>query len=157
VNILLIPLLAVATTAPTFDVYRTPVETIVAPAAPDYATAPDLIWLEARVAGYEPEVVEFAGRYAVLISGCGTACQAGAIVDLSDGSLHPIPTASAGYEFRADSALLLVNPPEEIEQGYGEGRPSWLHSYAYRWDETSMAFELLWTDDPEHDRTRDDD
>lgn len=56
--------------------------------------------------------MNFAGHYNLSRWGCGTSCQNGAITDLQTGHVYDIPTASLDYEFRKDSRLLVVNPPD---------------------------------------------
>ena len=56
--------------------------------------------------------MNFAGRYNLARWGCGTSCQNGAITDLKTGKVYDIPSASLDYEFRNDSRLLVVNPPD---------------------------------------------
>lgn len=69
--------------------------------------------------------VGFACRFAIAEWGCGTACQTGVAVDLSSGAINVLPTSEWGREFRADSFLLINNPPsrkpaenERPEYGY---------------------------------------
>lgn len=54
----------------------------------------------------------FAGHYALVSWGCGTACQQSAIVDVITGRIYPGPMSSSGYGFRLDSRLLVVNPAD---------------------------------------------
>ena len=44
------------------------------------------------------------------------------------------PNASLGYRYSVKSRLLIVNPPEEIQEIYGrEKRPKWLKTGYYLW------------------------
>lgn len=56
--------------------------------------------------------VQFAGYYAFAWWGCGAPCQMCAIVDLRTGNVYAGPLASGGYEFKVDSRILVVNPPD---------------------------------------------
>lgn len=60
----------------------------------------------------------FAGHYSFISWGCGSACQMSAIVDQHNGKIYEAPNASLGYEFKADSKMLIINPPNS--SGYFE-------------------------------------
>ncbi len=55
---------------------------------------------------------EFAGYYAFASWGCGSPCQMCSIIDLRTGNVYSGPSAQGGYEYRSDSRILVVNPPE---------------------------------------------
>ena len=61
---------------------------------------------------YRKKTDLFAGNYVFVRWGCGTSCQQCAIIDLKDGEVYNGPPASLGYDYRADSRLLIVNPPD---------------------------------------------
>ncbi len=55
----------------------------------------------------------FAGRYVLIEVGCGAPCQTGILVNRRTGKVVPdsqLPIAVSGYDFRFNSALLVVNP-----------------------------------------------
>jgi hypothetical protein len=54
----------------------------------------------------------FAGHYAFARMGCGTNCQVSTIIDLSTGNVYAGPVTSCGYDYKLDSKLLIVNPPD---------------------------------------------
>jgi hypothetical protein len=54
----------------------------------------------------------FAGHYNLSEWGCGTNCLNGAITDLKTGDVYDIPTATLNYEYKPDSKLLVINPPD---------------------------------------------
>lgn len=56
--------------------------------------------------------INFAGRYNLATWGCGTGCQSGVITDLSTGKVYNIPSATGYYDFKSNSRLLVVNPPD---------------------------------------------
>ena len=58
------------------------------------------------------EGANFAGHYAFARMGCGTSCQVSTIIDLTTGNVYDGPQATGGYEYRIDSKLILVNPPD---------------------------------------------
>ncbi len=73
--------------------------------------------------------ITFAGSFTVAIWGCGTECQSGAVIDRKSGTMFWLPTASLGYDYRADSRLLIVNPnPSEYWSG---AVPEWLYREFY--------------------------
>ena len=83
--------------------------------------------------------VNFASKYSLASWGCGTACQAGGIVDLETGSVMPLPEASAvGVSYQVDSHLLIINPAENIQEAYPECQPDWLNTQYYLWDGSSF-------------------
>ena len=55
----------------------------------------------------------FAGKYTVIEWGCGTSCQSLVIVDAQTGAIveYGLPS-SYGVEYRLDSNLFVVNPPQ---------------------------------------------
>ena len=61
---------------------------------------------------YSTESPNFGGHYTFVSFGCGTACQNSLLIDRQTGIIYDSPAASLGYEFRADSRMLLVNPPD---------------------------------------------
>lgn len=61
------------------------------------------------------EQARFAGHYRIVVIGCGTSCKAVWAVDLIDGSVHSLFTASYGVAFRPDSRLIVENDPATYE------------------------------------------
>jgi hypothetical protein len=58
------------------------------------------------------EGANFAGHYAFARMGCGTSCQVSTITDLKTGNVYAGPEANGDYEYRVDSRLIVVNPPD---------------------------------------------
>jgi hypothetical protein len=82
----------------------------------------------------------FAGQYTVVMLGCGTSCQSIAIVDAKTGTVYmPGLMAEAGAKYDIDSKLLVVNPPENIVEGYGNTPPEWLQSRYYVWEKNQLV------------------
>lgn len=52
----------------------------------------------------------FAGRYSLVLWGCGTECQTFAIVDRASGRIVDWGNSGFGVEFRVESRLLVVDP-----------------------------------------------
>lgn len=74
----------------------------------------------------------FAGRFTVVVWGCGTECQSFAVIDARTGRVHDPPTAAElGLDFRLDSRLLVINPAHAIRERYGAAPPAWLSSRFY--------------------------
>jgi len=84
--------------------------------------------------------MNFAGHYNLARWGCGTSCQNGAITDLQTGRVYDIPTASLDYEFRKDSRLLVVNPPDST--GYYD-YCRYCEPELWVWNEKKKKFEKL--------------
>lgn len=61
---------------------------------------------------YHSKGVNFGGHYCFVFWGCGSPCKSSAIVDLQTGKVYDGPTAELGYEYRKDSYMLIVNPPD---------------------------------------------
>jgi hypothetical protein len=84
--------------------------------------------------------MNFAGHYNLARWGCGTSCQSGAITDLKTGGVYDIPTASLDYEFRKDSRLIVVNPPDST--GYYD-YCSYCEPELWIWNANKKKFEKL--------------
>ena len=78
--------------------------------------------------GYD--TVNFAGKYCFVQWGCGSSCQLSAIIDAATGKIYAGPDASMGYEFRIDSRMIVVNPPNK----YSDDDPYHSDSSFYRSD-----------------------
>ncbi len=86
---------------------------------------------------YNVDTPNFAGHYTLVKWGCGSPCQASVIVDRQTGKIYDSPTAQNGYEFRADSKMLIVNPPDSI--GFYDDC-IWCKPQIYIFDEQSKKF-----------------
>jgi hypothetical protein len=87
---------------------------------------------------YNDKKAEFAGTYVFARWGCGTSCQQSAIIDLRDGTVYDGPTASLGYQYKVDSRLLIVNPPDST--GFIADCPYCLPEF-WIWNEELKKFE----------------
>ena len=63
---------------------------------------------------YEDGKVNFGGKYIVNYWGCGSPCQVGVAINVESGGIIELPTASLGYEFQRNSRLLILNPPDSL-------------------------------------------
>jgi hypothetical protein len=55
----------------------------------------------------------FAGHYIFATWGCGSPCQMNVLIDRRTGKIYDAPNSSVGSEFKKDSRMLIINPPEE--------------------------------------------
>ncbi len=78
----------------------------------------------------------FAGHLTVVVWGCGSSCESFAVVDAITGRVFTPPRAiaEAGVEFRLDSALLVVNPPERLEAETPRSAVRLADAQFYVWD-----------------------
>jgi hypothetical protein len=102
------------------------------PASMDLASHPDAARFADRLSPELDQGPNFAGHYRLVSWGCGTHCTASLIVDLRSGAVHDGVVAELGLLFRADSALLIVNPHPERSFEVGEV-PAWAATRYYRW------------------------
>jgi hypothetical protein len=67
----------------------------------------------------------FAGHYAVVTWGCGTACQRFALVDVQTGRVTVSPMRLVrGAEFRENSTLFIGNPADEATRQHCGSSPA---------------------------------
>ncbi len=69
---------------------------------------------------------EFGGHFRLYTAGCGSPCETGIIVERMTGMVMntlPFPEAVSGYDFRAYSRLLVVNPTNKEILANVEGFP----------------------------------
>lgn len=62
--------------------------------------------------GFNADTANFAGHYTFVYWGCGSPCQSSLLIDRKTGIIYDSPGASLGYDFRVDSRMLIVNPPD---------------------------------------------
>lgn len=87
----------------------------------------------------EKENINFAGHYCFVSWGCGTECQASLVVDALTGKVYSGPMASLGYKFKADSRMIIVNPPED-SSGYYSDYTYYNKPAVLIWDEAKKEF-----------------
>lgn len=63
--------------------------------------------------GFSADTANFAGHYSFVSWGCGSPCQNSLVIDRKTGKIYDSPGSSLGYDFRIDSKILIVNPPDE--------------------------------------------
>ena len=62
---------------------------------------------------FKTDTINFAGHYTFVFWGCGSPCKMSMIIDRLTGKIYESPTSSLGYEFKSESRMLIVNPPNE--------------------------------------------
>ena len=103
------------------------------PAALNLASHKDARTFRTRLREAAAKGPNFAGYMTVAIWGCGTSCQAVALVDARNGRVYFGPTASAGVKHTITSRLLIVNPPEDVKEQYGASPPDYVKAEYYSW------------------------
>ncbi len=103
-----------------------------------------------RIRNAYKEPVNFAGHYCFVSWGCGSPCQASAIIDTKTGKVYAGPSAALGYEYLHNSRMVIVNPPlrKDVENsfygskaGYYRVACAYCHPYIYIWNEKLKKFE----------------
>lgn len=126
---------AVGKAAPEFKSFPAPFENIRSPAPLDVTSDPVARRFRTALRNGMQNGANFAGHYAIVTWGCGTACQDWAIVDVKTGQVHSEPTLrpigvmyGVGLVFQRDSRLLAIlgAPHEDIERE-GASFYEWRH------------------------------
>jgi len=89
---------------------------------------------------------DFAGHYVVVTWGCGTSCQAVALVDVDGGKVTFAPfSTSLGAEYRPDSTLFIDSPEKAILDYYGGAVPPYpsFKTRYFHWDEKARTFRAV--------------
>lgn len=87
----------------------------------------------------------FAGHYTIVDWGCGSACLTIAVIDCRNGRVYFAPfvvSPGIGQDFRINSRLFIVNPPELSGYKEGEYIPEWSEPSWHVW--RSGRFVQLW-------------
>jgi hypothetical protein len=110
------------------------------PAMVDFRSDPDARRFRTRLRQAVAKGPNFAGRYVVVMWGCGTSCQSWAIVDARTGKIHsPLDPTSEGACFRIDSALFVTDPiDQDTFDRYKGELPDWLETRYWKWDGNKM-------------------
>ena len=89
---------------------------------------------------YKSTDINFGGHYTFIYWGCGSPCQQSAMVDWLDGKVYDGPVAGLGFDFRSNSKMLIVNPPDS--SGFYE-ICGYCTPEIWIWDEKEKKFERL--------------
>lgn len=103
---------------PLFANYPVPEVFTGTPAPVDFDSHPDANRYRAALAAdsaAQAQEDRFAGHYRIVVIGCGTTCQSVWAIDLVDGRIHSLFTASYGVAYRPDSRLIVENDPAYYE------------------------------------------
>jgi hypothetical protein len=74
----------------------------------------------------------YAGHYAVGYWGCGTECVRIGIVNLRTGRVYvSLEHTAIGIAHRPTSRMLIVAPPEQIKELYGDDVPAYIYPRYY--------------------------
>lgn len=87
---------------------------------------------------YKDAETLFAGHYTFSAWGCGSPCQMSVLIDNRTGKIYDAPMASKGYDYKANSRMLIVNPPDSL--GYYDNC-SYCIPEIYILDEKTKKFE----------------
>jgi hypothetical protein len=95
---------------PRFEDYPARDTLRVAPVAPDL-TNPDYQRFRTVLRRGAAKGLNFAGGLTIVVWGCGTSCQSGAIIDGRTGKVSPLPQSLVrGAQFRVSSRLFVADP-----------------------------------------------
>lgn len=78
----------------------------------------------------------FAGHYTIVQWGCGSSCLMVAVVNCRNGRVYFAPFTLSHYmgqDFRIESRLFIVNPPETSGYQEGEHIPEWYEPSWHVW------------------------
>jgi hypothetical protein len=89
------------------------------------------MFITATKEGVAEEGVNFAGHFCFVYWGCGSPCKLSAVVDMKTGKAYNGINSEIGYEFKKDSKLLIVNPPDST--GWYNKNEIWQHPSQYIW------------------------
>jgi hypothetical protein len=83
-------------------------------AAPDFTTLPEIRPFAGHIQAGLGRGINFAGSFTMVSWPCRSQCVSLLAVDRRNGRLYTAPEAFNGLQFRRDSRLLIINPPEDI-------------------------------------------
>ncbi len=88
---------------------------------------------------YSEKNANFAGHYTFVDWGCGSPCYNSLLIDRQTGKIYDSPDAVFGYDFRSNSRMLIVNPPDSngFYSDFGYSKP-----VIYIFDEHTKKFLL---------------
>lgn len=78
----------------------------------------------------------FAGHYTFIYWGCGSSCQSSVVVDAITGKIYDGLPSSLGYDFKVDSSLLILKPPDK--NGFYDSRCLSCRPELYLWEDVSF-------------------
>ena len=93
-------------------------------AAPDFSTLPEIRPFAGNIQAGLGRGINFAGSYTMVSWPCRSLCVSLLAVDRRNGRLYTAPEAFNGLQFRRDSRLLIINPPEDIPANLRDNPPA---------------------------------
>ena len=92
-------------------------------AEPDFNSYPDAKRYITRIKEECKNGINFAGKYTLVIWGCGSPCQSGVVVDRINGKIYADYFSTFGSEFRKDSRMIILN------SGLNDGKTELINSH----------------------------
>lgn len=87
--------------------------------------------------GYSADTANFAGHYTFVFWGCGSPCKSSMLIDRKTGKIYDAPASELGYDFKVNSRMLIVNPPDS--NGFYDNCP-YCKPIIYIFDERTKTF-----------------
>ena len=81
--------------------------------------------------------VNFAGHFCFVYWGCGSPCKLSAVIDLNTGIVYNGLPSEVGYEYRKNSKLMIVNPPDS--SSWFNKNVLWQQPSQYVWTGTEFV------------------
>jgi hypothetical protein len=78
-------------------------------AAPDFTTNQEAKRYITRIKEGCKNGINFAGKYTLVIWGCGSPCQSGVVVDRASGKIYSGYFSTYGSEFKKESRMIILN------------------------------------------------
>jgi len=126
---------------PRFEDFPIPEKFEGIPAKVDFSSNPAVLEYSGALKIGAEKGPNFAGHYTIVTWGCGTECQILSVVDAKTGAVYfRLLITELDSEFRIDSNLLIVNPPANIKEVYGNYEvPNWVYTAYYKWENNQFV------------------
>jgi hypothetical protein len=105
-----------AASAPKFEDYPAIKMLAGKPAQVDFTSRPEAVRFQTRLIDGAKNGPNFAGEMTVVYWGCGTNCGIANFVSARDGKIFNSIQTCGEVDFRLNSRLLIINPPDEHDQ-----------------------------------------
>jgi hypothetical protein len=105
-------------------------EDLVKPVAINFNSNPEINKYKQALDNVRIPDTNFAYSYRIFTIGCGTECHEVVVINSSNGDIYfPKITSRVDIDFTSDSKLLVVNPPRDIYEVYGNDPKNWPDDY----------------------------
>ncbi|MGK0289259.1 MAG: hypothetical protein ACI86H_000693 [bacterium] len=114
--------------------------------SPNFSKTPKWKYFRTALRYASKRKVNFAGKYIVTEWGCGSACQAHALLNSKTGRVYDMPiTTSLGIERHPNSRLIIADPLDLNEEKgtYNYWRTVYGMPRYYLWNEKRKKIQLL--------------